>query len=382
MRLCRLTDPATGVALDEALAVGFAAGASFTGTATVELHLHGSPAVTRAVLRALTADPALTPAEPGAFTRMAFETGRLTLPQVEALADLIDAETEAQRRQALAGLEGLLARAAEKWRTALVEARALVEAAIDFADEGIAEGTAEAGLMLADGVRAALQQELAGAAGATAVRQGFTVALLGPPNAGKSSLLNALARREAALVSPLPGTTRDVIEATVEIAGQRVTLLDTAGLRETGDALEAMGIERARARARAADLRLLVSAPGLPAPQAEARPGDIAVANKADLGRADGLPVSALTGAGLDALVAAVAERLGERVQSAGLAAHFRQQAALARAAAALDIAPDTAPEIVAEGLREATQALDSLIGRVDIEEVLGTIFARFCIGK
>jgi tRNA modification GTPase len=313
---------------------------------------------------------------------MAFETGRLSLPQVEALADLIDAETEAQRRQALAGLEGALAHAVEGWRAALVEARALVEAAIDFADEGIAEGTAEAGLMLAEGVRAALQQELAGAAGAEAVRQGFTVALIGPPNAGKSSLLNALARREAALVSPLPGTTRDVIEATVEIAGQRVTLLDTAGLRDTGDALEAMGIERARARARAADLRLLVSAPGLPAPQAEARPGDIAVANKADLGPADGLPVSALTGAGLDALVAVIAEQLGERVQGAGLAAHIRQQAALASAAAALDLAPDTAPEIVAEGLREATQALDSLIGRVDIEEVLGTIFARFCIGK
>jgi tRNA modification GTPase len=266
MRLRKLVEPATGAALDEALVAGFAGGASFTGEPTVELHLHGSPAVLRAVLQALGGDGRLTPAEPGAFTRQALDNGRLSLPQVEALADLIDAESEAQRLQALTGLDGALSRAAEAWRGRLVEARALIEAAIDFADEGIADGTLEAGLAAAQAVRDSIGAELAGAEAAAGIRTGFAIALIGPPNVGKSSLLNALSRRDAALVTAIPGTTRDVIEVRCEVAGQLVTLLDTAGLRDSDDPVEQLGVARARARAEAADLRLHVNAPGQPAP--------------------------------------------------------------------------------------------------------------------
>jgi tRNA modification GTPase len=382
MRLRRLVDPATDRLLDEALVVGFPAGGSFTGEACVELHLHGSAAVTRAVLRALGDDPCLTPAAPGAFTRQALDNGRLDLPQVEALADLIDAETEAQRSQALDGLGGALARAAEGWRSALLDARALIEAGIDFADEDVGEGTLEAALAEVAGVRAALLRELAGSAAAAQIRAGFTVALIGPPNAGKSSLLNALARRDVALVSDMPGTTRDVLEVRCEIGGQLVTLLDTAGLREGGDAVERLGIERARMRAAAADLRLHVTAPGLESVDETWQPGDIRVANKADLGRAAGLPVSAVTGDGLDSLVEALGTAAASRADGAGLAAHLRQRRALSDAAAALDMPVGVAAEIAAERVRAATRALDGLVGRVDVEEVLGAIFARFCIGK
>lgn len=382
MRLRKLIDPATGDTLDEALVVGFARGASFTGEPTVELHLHGSPAVLRAVLRVLRDDPQLEPAQAGAFTRQALENGRLTLPQVEALADLIDAEGEAQRQQALAGLGGALVKAAERWRSRLVDARALIEAGIDFADEGIADGTLDAGLALAAAVRDEIAADLAGAEAAVAIRNGFTVALIGPPNAGKSSLINALSRRDVAIVTELPGTTRDVLEVRCEVAGQVVTLLDTAGLRDSDDKIEQLGIARARARAEAADLRLHVSAPGLPAPLHGWRDGDIHVANKADIGKAAGLAVSAMTGEGLDHLLAAIGNVVTERVAGAGLAAHARQDFALRQAMQALAVPPSPSPEIAAEHVRTATAALDGLVGRVDVEEVLGAIFARFCIGK
>jgi tRNA modification GTPase len=382
MRLSQLYNPATGVLLDEALVVAFPAGGSFTGETSVELHLHGSPAVVRTVLRVLGTDPELTPAAPGAFTRQALDNGRLDLPQVEALADLIDAETEAQRTQALSGLGGALVRAAEAWRAALVDARALIEAGIDFADEDIGADTLETALAEIETIRSSLLEQVSTAGAAQRVRQGFTVALIGPPNVGKSSLLNALSCRDVALVSDQPGTTRDVLEVHCEIAGQLVTLLDTAGLRESGDVVEKLGIDRARERAATADMRLHVSAPGLPALRAEWREGDLAVASKADLGRAEGLPVSVVTGEGLDALIQAIGDAIGERVSGAGLAAHARQQRALSEAAAALDIPCSAPPEVAAEHVRRAARALDGLIGRVDIEEVLGAIFARFCIGK
>lgn len=382
MRLARLTDPDSGALLDEALVVAFPEGGSFTGQATVELHLHGSPAVARAVLRRLGADPRLHPAEPGAFTRQALESGRLSLPQVEALADLIDAETEAQRRQALAGLDGALVRTAEVWRARLIEARALIEAEIDFADEDIEPGLSQIVHHQIQQIRASLRAELAASDAAARLREGLTIAFIGPPNAGKSSLVNALAKRDVALVSDLPGTTRDVLEVRAEIGGQLVTLLDTAGLRDEADPLEALGIERARARAATADLRLVVSAPGLPAPDDLVRPGDVRVANKTDLGAAAGLPVSARTGEGLDALLAIIEARVQDLVRDAGLVAHERQRLALIRAADALAVNTGAPPELVAESIRVATLALDSLIGRVDIETVLGSIFARFCIGK
>lgn len=385
LRLVRLSDPASGEALDEALAVGFPEGGSFTGTATVELHLHGSTAVIRAVLAALDADPALTPADPGAFTRMAFDTGRLGLAQVEALADLIDAETKAQRRQALAGLDGALQHAAEGWRADLLTARALIEAGLDFADEDIDTTWEAEALATIARVRGSLGAALEGAAAAARVRRGFVVALVGPPNAGKSSLLNALVRREAALVSPLPGTTRDSVEVRADIGGLLVTLVDTAGLRDTTDPLEAMGIDRARRAAREADLRLVVTAPGLAGDAAVPQDGDILVANKADLGAVPppgAIAVSALTGSGLDALSAAIRDAVMTRVAGASDVSHERQRQALDRAWRALGNVGEAPPELTAEAVREATAALDSLIGRVDIEEVLGAIFGRFCIGK
>lgn len=382
-RLRRLTDPATGAALDEALVLGFPAGGSFTGEPVVELHLHGSPAVLRAVLDVLSRDAALTPAEPGAFARQAFENGRLSLPQVEALADLIDAETEAQRRQALGGLGGALAEAAEGWRRMLIEAMALIEATIDFADEDIDHDTPrDAALAVIADVRAALARELAGAAAAQRIRDGLTVAVIGPPNVGKSSLINALARADVALVSDVPGTTRDVISVRLELGGLLVTVLDTAGLRETDDPVERMGVARARQRAAAADLRLFVSDPLHAADRAEFQAGDLRVSNKCDLARGDGLPVSALTGEGLAQLVAAIRVALARRVAEPGLATQARQRAAIAAALDALDLTPDMPVELVAEGLRRAAQRLDALIGRVDVEDVLGAVFARFCIGK
>jgi len=373
--------------LDEALVLTFADGASFTGEAVAELHLHGSPAVVSAVLRVLGDLPGLRPATAGEFTQRAFLAGRLDLAQVEALADLIDAETERQRVQAMRALSGALGRRAEEWRRDLVRAAALIEATIDFADEDVPEDVAPEVAVLLEAVRDDLRRQSSGVAAAERVRDGFEVAILGAPNVGKSTLLNALAGRDAAITSEEAGTTRDVIEVQMELSGLPVTLLDTAGLREGGDAVERIGMERARARAALADLRVHLVDPGQ-APAGEVRESDLVVTGKADKTEADGLSVSGLTGQGLDRLIAEIVARLEPLAQGGGVASRARQSMAMDRAAAALEDVlagldrMKEAPDLLAHRLREAILALDELVGRVDVEQVLDEVFSSFCIGK
>lgn len=373
-----------GEELDQALVLLFDAGASFTGEAVAELHLHGSGAVVQAVLRALSSLSGLRIAEPGEFTRRALENGCLDLAQVEGLADLIDAETEAQRRQALRVLSGAIGQRAEKWRVKLIRAAALIEATIDFVDEDVPVDVRPEVLSLIDGVADQLRQEAAGARAAERIREGFEVAIVGAPNAGKSTLLNAMAGREAAITSEVAGTTRDVIEVRMEIDGQAVTLLDTAGLRETTDFVEQIGIDRAVARAQSADLRVfLLSGEEVPlmAPQA----GDITVRGKADV---FGEGVSGKTGQGLNELVAAIGERLSQRSAGAGVMTRERHRLAVERAIGAMESARieidrgAERAEIAAAELRVAIRALEALVGRVDVENLLDEIFSSFCIGK
>lgn len=382
---------AGGDVLDTALVIAFERGRSFTGEESAELHLHGSVATVAAVLSAL-GELRLRPAEPGEFTRRALENGRLDLTQVEGLADLIDAETEAQRRQALRVLSGAVGRRAASWRDGLLRAAALVEATIDFADEDIPlDVRPEVGALL-DSVHADLVAEKRGFQAAERIREGFEVAIVGEPNAGKSTLLNRLAGRDAAITSEIAGTTRDVIEVRMDIGGMAVTLLDTAGLRGTADPVEAMGVERAIRRAEAADLRVFLST-GTVFPMLVPGGDDIVVQAKGDLGaraRAGagaGLPgVSGLTGLGVDWLVAEIGRRLQPLAAGPSTATRARQRRAVERAIAALERArallDGASPELVAEEIRDAVRGLDFLIGRIDVEDVLGEIFGSFCIGK
>jgi tRNA modification GTPase len=374
--------------LDEALVLTFAEGASFTGEAVVELHCHGGPAVVGAVLRSLSDQPGLRLAEPGEFTRRALENGMLDLAQVEGLADLIDAETEVQRRQAVRMLSGSVGRKVEGWRHNLIRAGALLEATIDFADEDIPVDVLPEVLTLIDGLIADLGHEAAGVQSAERIRDGFEVAIVGAPNAGKSTLLNQLAGREAAITSEIAGTTRDVIEVRMEIAGLPVTFLDTAGLRDTDDRLEQAGIDRALMRAEAADLRLFLM-DGSPVPGLQPAQDDLVVQGKADtIPGSLGLAVSGKTGAGVPELMAHIGAILQGRVGSAGALVRERHRVAVTTAIAALAesraevVRPDSRVEIAAEHLRQAVRALDSLIGRVDVDDLLGEIFASFCIGK
>ena len=332
--LRRLRDPASGEELDAALVIAFHAPGSFTGEDMAELHLHGSPAACRAVLAALAAMPGLRGAEPGEFTRRALINGRLDLAQVEGLADLIAAETAAQRRQALRLMEGALSRQAATWRTALIQALALIEATIDFADDDLPDDLLASVVPILGPALAAMEAEARGSAIAERVRDGFEVALVGAPNVGKSTLLNALAGREAALTSEVAGTTRDVIEVRMDLAGLPVTLLDMAGLHEPGEPVEALGVARARARAADADLRLFLCEPpddpaALGVPD---EPGDLIVRAKANLAPGgDGLAVSGRTGQGIDTLLAALSAELGARAAAAGNVTRERQRAAIDR---------------------------------------------------
>jgi tRNA modification GTPase len=379
--LCRLRDQ-LGDVLDEALVLRFAGVSSFTGEPVVEFHCHGSRAVIAAVLQALAAVDGLRPAEAGEFTRRALENDRLDLSQVEGLADLIDAETEAQRRQAMRALGGAMAKRVESWRQRLLRAAALVEATIDFADEDIPMDVWPEVLGLLDGLIEEFQQEVAGAIAAERVREGFEVAIIGPPNVGKSTLLNRLAGREAAITSSIAGTTRDIVEVRMEVAGQAVTFVDTAGLRESQDEIEAEGIRRARQRAQEADLRIVMGGGG-----DLVREGDLVLHPKADLGgHQEGIPISGLTGEGVDVLLRHLADRLFERWPESGVATRNRHAAALQRGEAALVAARDEvetgASELVAAHVGEALRAVESVTGRVGVEDLLGEIFASFCIGK
>ena len=377
--------------IDEALVLFFEEGQSFTGERVVELQTHGSPAVVSAVLRALGASGAMRPAGPGEFTRQALVNDRLDLARVEGLADLLEAETDLQRRQANRLFSGELGRCAAGWREALLRARALSEAMIDFADEGLPDSLRYEVLTLAGDVCGKLKAELDASRYADRLRDGFEVAIVGPPNAGKSTLLNRIARREVAITSERAGTTRDVVEVRLDLEGLPVTLLDTAGLRSTDDEIEQIGIARAIERAAAADLRVFLQEPGQSGALAvEFKEGDLQVWAKADLGfvAEEQIGVSGLTGAGVDTLTSLILQRLQGRVSDTAILGRERHRLAVQEAVAALEqllAEPDgllETPEIASEHLASAMSALDGLVGRVDVEDILGEIFSSFCIGK
>ena len=386
----RLTAPG-GAEVDDALVLWFPGPASATGEDVVELHVHGSRAVLQALFAALGAMKGLRPAEPGEFTRRAFENGKIDLTQAEALDDLIHADTEAQRRQALRQLDGLLGEQAREWRQAIIDASALIEAGIDFSDEldvpddPLAPAT-DVIRRLSCEISCVLQR------GSTQrLRTGLVVAITGAPNVGKSSLMNQLAHREIAIVSPYPGTTRDVLEVACDFGGYPVTLIDTAGLREANDPVEQEGIRRARARAASADLQIWL----IDEDTAEL-PGDNLseiwpIRNKSDLElttgsnrRAVKFSISALTGSGLDRLIEAITCFARDRLSGEdALIFRERHHWLLREAVDALDRALlQKSDELIAEELRRATLLLGRLLGRVDVEDVLGSIFANFCIGK
>lgn len=384
-----LRDP-DGAIIDHGLVLFFPAPASFTGEDVVEFHIHGSRAVLSRLLSVLTALPGLRLAEAGEFTRRAFEAGKLDLAAVEGLADLINSETEWQRKQALRQMEGALGQAAGEWRSALIRAMVLLEAEIDFSDEGDVGGPLIAdAVAIARGVLGSLRVALGSFATGERVREGFVVVLAGPPNAGKSSLLNALARRDVAIVSPIAGTTRDAIEVRLDLGGIPVVLVDTAGLRESADEIEAEGVRRARLRAANADLVLRLRSPDSEPERQDTGTTGIAVATKLDLGgsaRPGEIGVSAVSGAGLPELIELIASRLGQLGQTEpALVTRERQRVAAAEAAAAIERAallPHEQPELIAEELRLAVRALERLIGKVDVEDVLDSLFSGFCIGK
>lgn len=379
-----------GELVDRALVLRFPAGASYTGEAMVELHCHGGRAVVMAVLELLGRQPGCRLAEVGEFTRRAFEGGRMDIAEIEALGDLLAAETELQRRQAIRGLDGALHRQAEVWRARLVRAAALVEATIDWADEEVPEDVGPEVAGLIGEVRCGLEQELALSDGAERLRSGLEVAILGAPNAGKSTLFNAVAGRDAAITSPRPGTTRDVLELRYDLQGLPVVFLDTAGLRAAGDEVESEGVSRAAARARGAAMRLFLrsgDAPPVPEEATLWQPGDLRLWTKGDLDDGPGdLVISARTGAGVPELLQRIGTALAGRYSGDGLVGHVRQRRALQETVGALGRAEATLccgdAEAVAEDLRSAFGSLDRLIGRVDVEEVLDSVFASFCLGK
>lgn len=378
---------AEGRVLDSAVVLLFERGASFTGEDVAEFMVHGSPAVVAAVESELGRLTGLRYAEPGEFTRRALMNGVLDLVQVEGLGDLLQADTERQRSQAMALMEGALGRRVAGWRDALVRAAALMEAEIDFADEGLGQFDAQAAACIAE-VVPKIARELRAVPGREKLRNGFQVAILGPVNAGKSTLLNALAGRDAAITSAVAGTTRDVIEVHLDIAGFSVTLLDTAGIRASEDEIERQGIDRALHRADEADIRVVLLESPRAEPVVPPRPGDIVLLGKGDLFPGHDDAVSGLTGAGVEGLLRRLAERCAAMTASDGLAVNLRQETALRLAHEALLKAghelerPDHAPELVAVELRRALSGLDSMMGKVGVEDILGEIFARFCIGK
>jgi tRNA modification GTPase len=407
--LARVREPVSGEIIDEALALWFPAPHSETGEDVAELQLHGGQAVIAGVLDALGRLDGCRLADPGEFTRRAFENGKLDLTEVEGLADLIAAETAAQRRQAYRQLKGLIGDRAEAWRRRLIEALALVEARIDFSDEAdVPENLVEPALQAAQHLRDEIAATLADAGRGERLREGLVVAIAGPPNGGKSTLLNRLARREAAIVSPFAGTTRDVIEVHLDLGGYPVTLLDTAGIRDSEDPVEQEGVRRARERAAGADLVLWVT--DLSASDKTTGPDGAGlgaaelwlVQNKIDLVPAArdesesrwkdrinrSLTISARTGAGMDPLMAALSAHAKDyfAATESTLVTRARHRRALEETVSALDRALAQSPhgreELIAEELRSAATTLGRLTGRVDVEDILDVIFRDFCIGK
>ena len=395
----RLVDPHSAEVLDEGLILWFPAPRSATGEDVAELHLHGSRAVLAAVMQALTR-LGLRLAEPGEFTRRAFLNGKLDLLQAEAIADLAAAETEAQRRQALRQLGGELGDVYRGWRDRLTRILAHLEAAIDFPDEDLPPEIEDRILGEIEGLVAEMGRHLADGHRGERLRDGIDVAILGPPNAGKSSLLNRIARRDVAITSPVPGTTRDVIEVAIDLGGYPIVLADTAGLRDSADAIEQEGKRRAVQRAEQAEIRLFVFDIAHPADAAGASawPGadTILVANKIDLVPAadtdlsppalpvSALPISALAGEGIDKLLTLLGERVAQTYRiEAPVLTRARHRQALEEAAASLRRSFSAAlPELRAEDLRLALRSLGRITGAVDVEDLLDVIFRDFCIGK
>ncbi|MBB4658030.1 tRNA uridine-5-carboxymethylaminomethyl(34) synthesis GTPase MnmE [Parvularcula dongshanensis] len=378
-----------GSLLDQGLAIWFPSPASFTGEDVVELHLHGSPAVERRLFEALT-EAGLVAAAAGEFTLRAFEAGKLDLAQAEGLADLLEAETEAQRRQALGQLGGRLSKQANDWRAELIKALAFLEAAIDFPDEeDIPQEIAERAMPTLENVLDAMQRAVAASSAGRAIREGTTVAITGPPNVGKSSILNRLAGEDRAIVSERAGTTRDVVAVRLSIADRLVTLLDTAGIHETEDEIEQIGIARAKTAANQADLRIVVADATNPSlARITQAPMTLFVANKID-GRKERLPegwvgVSATTGAGW-AQFEHCLEALLQGEGGASVLTRDRHVELVRGAVAVLERCVAHAhvePEILANEVSRTLRRLDELVGLVTPDEVLGEIFSSFCIGK
>lgn len=406
--LCRLHDPVSHETIDQALVVLFAAPASYTGEDVAEYHLHGSPAAVRSLLSFLARQPGHRMAEPGEFTRRAFEHGKLDLTEAEAVADLIDAETEAQKAQALEQLGGALSALYDGWREKLTRALAHIEADIDFPDEDLPDGVAAQVRPVLAALASELDDHLSDNRRGERLRDGIQVAVIGAPNAGKSSLVNALARRDVAIVSAQAGTTRDIIEVHLNIGGYPVIIADTAGLRpdqigtDGHDAIESEGIRRALKRADEADIRvLLFDAATLPAidPHTIALADERALVavNKADL-NPDGaavlreklttevISISVSRETGLNDLTAALVARIDklmERRRPGPSLTRERHRTALTECRAALGRAMTAhLPELVAEDVRLAVRALGRITGRVDVEDLLDVIFRDFCIGK
>lgn len=381
-QLSTIYDPATSERIDHGLILGFPSPASFTGEDVIEFQIHGGPAVVDALLTCLDRC-GLRHAEPGEFTRRAFDNGKLDLTQAEGLADLLEARTEFQRVQALSLAGGRLREGAERWRSLILGLMANAEAGLDFSDEG--DVATDDDTRAIGELRDELNDQLSRSAFGLKVRDGFTIAIVGAPNIGKSSLLNALAQRDVAIVSETPGTTRDLIEVSLNLGGVAVTLVDTAGLRETDDLVEQQGIARARARADSADLVL-----HLVETEPMERLGKL-IFSKCDIGgrvggwSGDNLHVSARTGAGLRELEGWLVDWAGSQVGSGepALISRLRQQDSLARTIECLEEAIQQGDSVLrAESLRLAARALDEITGRVGTEQVLDGVFGRFCIGK
>lgn len=377
-----LVDPASGDRLDHALCLWFPGPRTATGEDLAEFHVHGGRAVVAAVQDALARLPGVRPALAGEFTRRAFANGVIDLAEAEGLADLLAAETEIQRRNALAVVGGVLSRRVDGWRTAILEASARIEAILDFGDEGDVPSDETPARTIAARVAEEIAAMLAGPP-VERLRDGVRVVLAGPPNAGKSTLFNALAGRDAAIVTDIPGTTRDLIEAPVALDGWPLLLIDTAGLREGDDPVERIGIARATNAVEDADILLWLGDPA----EAPQTPATVKLAARCDIdrGSADAvdLLVSAVTGEGMDALRAVLIARAAALLpREAEIATNARQRAALADALSALRLgqAPDAL--LFAEGLRLARTALDRITGRAGIEDMLDGLFGRFCIGK
>ncbi len=404
-----IRDPKTDERLDDAVAIYFAGPASFTGEDVVELHTHGGRAVIDGVLECLTAQPGLRIAEPGEYTNRAFENATMDLTAAEGIADLIDAETAAQRRQAVRQMAGELGALYEDWRARLMKALAYIEADIDFPDEDLPGGIVPVVRGDLASVYGEMTKHLADNRRGERLREGFQIVILGAPNAGKSSLLNRLARRDAAIVSEIAGTTRDMIEVHLDLGGFPVTMVDTAGLRESGDVIETEGVRRATARAEDADLRLVVvdrgDWPRIDAEAARLIGGNtILLVNKVDgtdagdlptvwSGQSAGgdqlelpiLPISAMTGQGMESLLQLLETRVKEGLDFAGPVplTRLRHRQALERASDHLDRGLQTdIAELAAEDIRLAVREIGKITGRVDVEDLLDIIFGDFCIGK